>query len=170
SYTQLERAITKIRLETKMSEKAQSWIEEAEHYRSLLLQVVNQTQRRVFNNEKVPSSEKLVSLFEPHTDIIVKTNRAVEYGHKVNLATQAEGFVTYLNIEEGNPADTSLFLPVLDACEKDYGNVPIETVADGGYGSIENVEQGRKKASTERCSTSAAHELPPDGSEEKNIR
>ena len=142
---QLERAITKIRLETKMPEKAQSWIEEAEHYRSLLLQVVNQTQRRVFNNEKVPSSEKLVSLFEPHTDIIVKTNRAVEYGHKVNLATQAEGFVTYLNIEEGNPADKSLFLPVLDACEKDYGNVPIETVADGGYASIANVEQGREK-------------------------
>ena len=63
----------------------------------------------------------------------------------INLATQAEGFVTYLNIEEGNPADKSLFLPVLDACEKDYGDVPIETVADGGYASIANVEQGREK-------------------------
>jgi len=142
---QLDRAITRIRLETNLPEKAQSWIEKADHYRSLLLQVVDQTQRRVFNNEKVPASEKLFSLFEPHTDIIVKTNRDVEYGHKVNLATQAEGFVTYLNIEDGNPSDKSLFLPVLDACEKEYGDVPMETVADGGYASTENVEQGREK-------------------------
>ena len=142
---QLDRAITRIRLETTRPEKAQSWIEEAEHYRCLLLQVVDQTQRRVFNDEKVPASEKLVSLFEPHTDIIVKTNRDVEYGHKINLATQFEGFVTYLNIEQGNPSDKSLYLPVLDACMKEYGDVPKETVADGGYASTTNVELGREK-------------------------
>jgi hypothetical protein len=32
-------------------------------------QVIHQTQRRVLNREKVPSSEKLVSLFESHSDI-----------------------------------------------------------------------------------------------------
>ena len=142
---QLDRAITRIRLETTMPEKAQSWIETAEHYRSLLLQVVDQTQRRVFNNENVPAAQKLVSLFEPHTDIIVKTKRDVQYGHKVNLATQSEGFVTYLNIEEGNPADTSLFMPVLNACEDEYGVLPMEAVADGGYASTANVEQAREK-------------------------
>ena len=30
------------------------------------------TKRRVFNGEKVPAEEKVVSIFEPHTDIIVK--------------------------------------------------------------------------------------------------
>ena len=84
-------------------------------------------------------------MFEPHTDIIVKTNRDVQYGHKLNLATQSEGFVTYLNIENGNPSDKILFTPVLDAYEKDYGTVPMQTVADGGYASKENVEQGRDK-------------------------
>ena len=142
---QLDRAITRIRLETTLPGKAQLWIEKAEHYRSLLLQVIDQTQRRVFNSEKVPASEKLFSLFESHTDMIVKTNRDVQYGHKVNLATQSEGFVTYLHIEDGNPSDKILFLPVLDACEKDYGTVPMETVADGGYASTANVEQGREK-------------------------
>ena len=93
----------------------------------------------------MPASEKLVSLFEPHSDIIVKTNRDVQYGHKINLATQAEGFVTYLNIEKGNLSDKILFLPVLDASEKEYGCVPVETVADGGYASQANIELGREK-------------------------
>ena len=40
---QLDRAITKIRLETSLPEKAQLWIEKAEHFRSLLLKVIDQT-------------------------------------------------------------------------------------------------------------------------------
>ena len=32
----------------------------------------------------MPASEKLVSLFEPHADIIVKGSRRVQYGHKLN--------------------------------------------------------------------------------------
>ncbi len=142
---QLERAIEKTRQESTKPEAAELWIEKAEHYRSLLWRVVDQTQRRVFQEEKVPACEKIVSLFEPHTDIIVKTNRDVQYGHKINLATQAEGFVTYLKIENGNPSDKILFMPVLDASEKDYGCVPVQTVADGGYASHANVELGREK-------------------------
>ena len=53
--------------------------------------------------------------------------------------------MTYLNIEDGNPSDKSLFLPVLDACVKEYGDVAMETLADGGYASTVNVVQGRKK-------------------------
>ncbi len=142
---QLDRAIEKTRQESTKPIKAELWIEKVEHFRSLLLRVIDQTQRRVFQEEKVPASEKIVSLFEPHTDIIVKTNRDVQYGHKINLATQADGFVTYLKIEDGNPSDKILFMPVLNASEKDYGCVPVETVADGGYASQSNVELGREK-------------------------
>ena len=38
---------------------------------------LNQTERRVFKGEKVPAQEKIVSLYEPHTDIIVKDRRDV---------------------------------------------------------------------------------------------
>ena len=142
---QIDRAIPKVRQECEEPGVAEFWIEEAQHYCSLLLKVIDQTQRRVYEDEAVPAYEKIVSLFEPHTDIIVKTNRDIQYGHKVNLASQAEGFVTYLNIEDGNPADKILYLPVLDACQKQYGCVPMETVADGGYASKANVEKGREK-------------------------
>ncbi|MEE9319608.1 MAG: ISNCY family transposase [Granulosicoccus sp.] len=142
---QLEKAIEKVREQATDTHKANRWISTVEHYRALLLKVVDQSQRRVFQGERVPAVDKIVSLFEPHTDIIVKAKRDVQYGHKINLATQADGFVTYLNIEDGNPSDKSLFLPVLDASNKDYGCVPVETVADGGYASQANVEQAREK-------------------------
>ena len=140
---QVQRGIEKVSRDATDPGKAARWIAEVEHYRALSLRVVDQTQRRVFLNEKVPPSDKIVSLFESHTNIIVKGQRDVQYGHKINLATQADGFVTYLNIESGNPSDKSLYLPVLDASIDDYGQLPLETVADGGYASQGNVTKGR---------------------------
>ncbi|VAW61134.1 hypothetical protein MNBD_GAMMA11-299 [hydrothermal vent metagenome] len=67
------------------SKGKQRWILSVEHYRGLTLKIVDQTTRRVILKEKVPSSEKTVSLFEPHTDIIVKGARDIQYGHKLNL-------------------------------------------------------------------------------------
>jgi len=54
-----------------------AWCTEVSNFRPLIEGVISQTARFVFNGEKVPVSEKVVSLFEPHTDIIVKDNRDV---------------------------------------------------------------------------------------------
>jgi len=142
---QIARAYGKLSQEAVDTEKLALWMEKAEHYRSLLLKVIDQTQRRVYHGEKVPASEKIVSLFEEHTDIIVKAKRDTQYGHKINLVTQADGFVAYLNIEKGNPSDKLLVIPVLHAIENDYGCVPVEIVADGGYASQDNVKKVREK-------------------------
>src|SRR5271163_4250511 len=64
--------------------------------------------------EAVPAGEKLVSLFEPHADIIVKGGREVQYGHKLNLATGKSGLILDVVVEAGNPADAERFLPMLD--------------------------------------------------------
>lgn len=48
----------------------------------------------------------LVSLFEPHADIIVKGSRDVDYGHKLNLTTGRSGLILDLVVEAGNPADS----------------------------------------------------------------
>lgn len=142
---QTAKAIDKVRLHASDEPRSRTWIDKVVHYRALLLRVIDQTERRVIHGEKVPASEKLVSLFEPHTDIIVKGMRAVQYGHKVNLATEQHGFVTYFNIEDGNPADTTLYQPVLDACQAVYRTTPDAVVADGGYASGDNVRQARQR-------------------------
>ena len=140
---QVERAISTVQLAQANSESVQRWIETVEHYRYLLQRVLDQTQRRVYSDEKVPASEKIVSLFEAHSDIIVKGEREILYGHKINLATQEDGFITYLNIETGNPSDSALYLPVLLACDSDYECKPTNVVADGCYASVENVTQAK---------------------------
>ena len=56
------------------------------------------------NGETVPAGEKVVSLFEPHTDILVKGGRATTYGHKINLTTGRSGLVLDAVVEQGNPA------------------------------------------------------------------
>ena len=86
-----------------------------------------------------------MSIFEPHADIIVKGERETEYGHKINLATQEDGFITYLNIEKGNPADVTLYQPVLQACKTDYQQLPGSVVADGCYASQDNVKHTKSE-------------------------
>ncbi|MEE8586588.1 MAG: hypothetical protein V3T83_17235 [Acidobacteriota bacterium] len=41
-----------------------------EDYVELMLQVIDQTERRVLKGERVPAQEMVVSIFEEHTDII----------------------------------------------------------------------------------------------------
>ena len=59
------------------------WQAEFRHYRPLIERIIAQTERRVLHGEAVAANEKIVSLFEPHADIIVKGARDVQYGHKL---------------------------------------------------------------------------------------
>ena len=119
------------------------WIEKVTHYRKLLVRVIDQTQRRVLQGEKVPATEKIYSLFEEHTDILIKGQRDIEYGHKINLSTDANGLITVLLIEQGNPCDTDRFIPILEAHQSLYQSVPGTTIAYGGYACQKNIKAGK---------------------------
>jgi len=88
--------------------RLQATIAELEWYLSLTKRVLDQTRRRVFNGEVVPASEKLVSIFEEHSDIIVKAPRETQFGHKVTLTGGSSSMILDCVISEGNPADSSL--------------------------------------------------------------
>src|SRR6202049_4900450 len=70
---------------------AERWRAQLAHYLPLIERVLAQSERRVLHREAVPAGDKLVSLFEPHADIIVKGSREVQYGHKLNLGTGKSG-------------------------------------------------------------------------------
>lgn len=122
----------------------EAWQAQWQHYRSLILQIIDQTERRVFGKEKVPATEKVISLFEEHSDIIVKGARDVQYGHKINLSTGRSGLVLDVLIEAGNPADSERFMPMLERHIENYGRAPRQMAADGGYASIENLREAKK--------------------------
>ncbi len=119
------------------------WRLESEHYLALIERVIRQTRRRVIDGEAVPASEKLVSLFEPHADIIVKSRRGVQYGHKLNLTSGRSGLILDVVVEAGNPADAARFGPMLDRHVALYGKPPRQAVADAGYASLENLRHAK---------------------------
>jgi len=119
------------------------WQAQIRHYRPLIEQIIAQTERRVLAGEAVPAGDKLVSLFEPHADIIVKGSRDVDYGHKLNLTTGRSGLILDLVIEAGNPADSERFLPMLERHIGIWDQAPRQAAADGGYASRENLRRAK---------------------------
>jgi len=121
------------------------WQGEFHHFRPLIERIIWQTERRVLCGEQVAAGDKIVSLFEPHADIIVKGSRDVDYGHKLNLTTGRSGLILDLVIEAGNPADSERFLPMLERHIAFYGEAPHQAAADGGYASRHNLSQAKAR-------------------------
>lgn len=101
--------------------------------------VIAQTERRVLRGEKVSASEKVVSIFEPHTDIIVKDRRETLYGHKLCLSVGASSLVSDLVVLKGNPADATLAVTMIERQRDIYGRVPLKSAMDGGFASKANL-------------------------------
>ncbi|HWL84965.1 MAG TPA: ISNCY family transposase [Polyangiaceae bacterium] len=101
--------------------------------------VVEQTERRVLRGESVPATAKVVSIFEPHTDIIIKDRRDTLYGHKICLTSGASGLVLDLVVERGNPADSSLACKMVQRVAIVLGRIPKQVSFDGGFSSKANV-------------------------------
>lgn len=110
------------------------------HYIQLAAQVLDQTRRRVFDGETVPAPEKVVSIFEPHTDIIRKDRRDTLYGHKVFLTGGASGLIIDCVVERGNPTDSTKAVKLAERAIKVLGTKPEQIVFDGGFSSRENLD------------------------------
>ena len=125
--------------------KAYILVCELEELIPIMEKVYKITYRKQIQGESVPNSQKLFSIYERHTDIIVKGGREVLFGHKVNLATGKSNLIIDCHIPKGNPSDTTLFKPTIDRVIENYGITPRDSSTDGGYGSISNSEHCKSK-------------------------
>jgi len=130
---------------------AQKIANELAIYTERAARVIDQTERRVIHGESVPASEKIVSLFEPHTDIIVKDHRDTLYGHKLCLTGGASNLITDCVICEGNPADTTLTDQLLDRQRELHARYPLKVALDGGFASKENLTSAKSKHIKDVC-------------------
>lgn len=116
--------------------------QEIDHFCGLADRVITQTRRRVLAGEQVPVTEKVFSLFEPHTDLIMrgKTTKPVEFGHKVLLAESRQGLITDYRVLDGNPVDAEQVGPSLMQHQRTFGRAPALYAADRGFSSPATVE------------------------------
>ena len=115
------------------------------HFLALTEKVINQTQRRVIDEERVPAEEKVVSIFEEHADIIRKDRRETLYGHKVCLTGGSSSMILDCVILDGNPADSTLAETMIDRQVEIYERAPRQVAYDGAFSSKANLESIKGK-------------------------
>jgi transposase, IS5 family len=121
--------------------KIEALRDEIAHYCDLGTRVIGQARRRVLDGEQVPASEKIYSIFEPHTDLIKrgKVRTPVEFGHKVFLAESAKGLITQYDVVKGNPVDEVHVAPSLWRHRRTFRRGPQIYGADRGFFSENNL-------------------------------
>ena len=106
---------------------------------SRVQQVLRQTRERIERgNTHAPG--KIVSLFEPHTEIIRKgkAGKPTEFGKMVKIQEAEEQIVTHYEVYDQRPSDCDLLIPALDVHEQQFGKVPRLVTADAGFFSARN--------------------------------
>lgn len=128
-------------LRDQSTQAAQQLAAQFQHYLPLVEQGIDQAFRRVLCGEAVPAKEKLLSLFEPHTQIITrhKAGKQVEFGRKVWVGEVEGGIVSdYLVLATGGGTDQPYLEAALDRHQERFGKAPVLLAADRGVSSPEN--------------------------------
>jgi IS5 family transposase len=97
-------------------------------------QVVKQTKVRLFDGvTQLPG--KIVSLFEPHTEIIRKgkASKPTEFGKMVQLLEAENQIVTHYDVFDKRPSDRELFAEAVATHKQILGRAPNLATADAGY-------------------------------------
>jgi len=100
----------------------------------LVRQVMHQARERIFKgNTHVPG--KLVSLFEPHTEVIRKGKAAkpTEFGKMVKIQEAEAQIVTHYEVYAERPSDCDLLLPAIAVHEELLGRTPYLVTADAAF-------------------------------------
>jgi IS5 family transposase len=107
-------------------------------------QVVRQTRIRIFAGD-TKSPEKIVSVFEPHTEIIRKgkASKPNEFGKLVKIQEAENQIVTHFEVFAERPADSTLLLSSIEVHQRRLGRIPLRVAADAGFYSRENEKAGQ---------------------------
>jgi IS5 family transposase len=145
SRRQAQRVATALREQA--ADQGQRLAERMEHFLPLLDRAVAQAARRVLWGEAVPADEKLLSLFEPHTQAIRrhKPGTLTEFGRKVLLGEVDGGIVSHYAILDSVGLEHPHFVASLAAHQARFGRPPDLVAGDRGLYSPENEERARAR-------------------------
>ena len=123
-------------------------VPELSHYLPLVTRIVEQADKRIMQGETLPPDEKLYSLFEAHTELIVrgKAGKPVEFGHKILIAQTGEKFIHHYQVMEKCIEDKELLMPAVEAHKEMFGSYPNVLSTDKGfYESMQQISSLEEK-------------------------
>lgn len=124
---------------------ARRLVEQFDHVLPLVGQGIVQATRRVLDGEVVPAREKLLSLFEPHTQVIKrhKAGKDVEFGRKLWLEEVDGGIVSGYRLLDEAGQDHAYLAESLEAHQRRFGQPPWLVTGDRGVASPDNERLAR---------------------------
>jgi IS5 family transposase len=108
-------------------------------------QVIRQAKARVLGGN-VHVAGKLVSVFEPSTEVIRKgkASKPTEFGKMVKVQEAENQIITHYEVFEKRPNDADLLLPAVRKHEEQFGRVPQLVAGDAGFYSADNETELQK--------------------------
>ena len=140
---QVEKAIEQLSAQSfpdaQQEKERQTLLQEFKALLPKMKRITDVAYRREIIDEDVPVKQKLFSIFEDHTDCIVKGGREVVFGHKINLTSGKSNLIFDSIQQRGNPADIDYFPKTLDSLSICFDITPRDIATDGGYASKANL-------------------------------
>jgi IS5 family transposase len=115
-------------------------------------QVMQQARARIFGGDThVP--EKLISIFEPTTEVIRKgkASKPTEFGKMVKIQEGENQIITSFEVYEKRPYDSALLIPAIQAHEEQLGCTPRLVAGDAAFYSAANEKEAHEKGVKRVC-------------------
>jgi IS5 family transposase len=131
-------------------------------------QVIRQAKQRIFGGD-THVAEKLVSLFEPATEIIRKgkASKPTEFGKMVKIQEGENQIITDYAVYDKRPSDSELVIPALDAHEKKLGCMPRLVAGDAAFYSAKNEVAAHDRGVKRVCIPNRSTKSPERKREQK---
>jgi len=130
----------------------EAWRQELDTFVPRVQQVIRQTRARVFGGD-THVEDKLLSLFEPSTEVIRKgkASKPNEFGKMVKVQEAEHQIITHYVVYPKRPSDADLLIPALAAHEEQLGRVPRLVAGDAGFYSAKNEAAAQAKGVKRVC-------------------
>src|SRR5690349_22369670 len=115
-------------------------------------QVMKQAKQRIFGGD-THVAEKLVSMFEPSTEVIRKgkASKPTEFGKMVKIQESENQIITDFEVYGSRPSDSDLVIPALDSHLRMLGRAPRLMAGDAAFFSARNEAEAKQKGVKRVC-------------------
>jgi len=123
------------------------------HYLPLAEKCVYQARERVLHGNAVPNARKLFSIFEPHTELLIrgKAGKELEFGHMLEINQIEGGLITAYTTHAKRPTEPPLLERAVETHAKLFGHVPEICAGDKGFYAKQTVENVEKMGVEKVC-------------------
>jgi IS5 family transposase len=131
-------------------------------------QVMKQTRARIFGGD-TRAEGKLLSLFEPSTEIIRKgkAGKPNEFGKMVKLQEAENQIVVDYEVYDRRPNDADLLIPAIETHQARLGRAPYLVAADAAFYSNKNEAAAKAKGVKRVCVPNRSTKSPERKREQK---